>query len=344
MQLLYVRAGRILGSRSYYPRLQLDENEADLLEAFIAQYYLVGHGMRDMPRELVVNHALPGAKTLAETLTEAKGQKLTISHNVRANRAKWLSLAATAAEQNLGNRLASRANYSERYEQLQEALGLDELPQRLECFDISHSHGEATVASCVVFDGNGPLKSDYRQFNIEGITGGDDYAAMAQALERRYKRVSAGEVPVPDILLIDGGKGQLQAVKAILSEMALPDMLIMGVAKGAERRAGMEVLIRGDTGEELRLPANSPALHLIQHIRDESHRFAIAGHRAKRQKASKKSVLESIEGVGTKKRQALLAHLGGIQEVNKANITELEKVPGISKILAKNIYDALHNK
>lgn len=344
VQLLYVRAGRILGSRSYYPRLQLDENEADVLEAFIAQYYLVGHGTRDMPRELIVNHALPNTATLAQVLSDAKGQKLGISHSVRANRAKWLSLAETAAEQNLGNRLAVRANYSERYEVLQEALGLEELPQRLECFDISHSHGEATVASCVVFDGNGPLKSDYRQFNIEGITGGDDYAAMAQALERRYKRVSAGEVPVPDILLIDGGKGQLQAVKTILAEMALPDMLILGVAKGAERKAGLEVLIRGDTGTELRLPANSPALHLIQHIRDESHRFAITAHKQRRDKKRRQSVLDSIPGIGAQRRKALLRQFGGLQGIVAASVEDLRRVPGISEKIAQDIYESVRSE
>ncbi|HCS28665.1 MAG TPA: excinuclease ABC subunit C [Spongiibacteraceae bacterium] len=344
VQLLYVRAGRILGSRSYYPRMHLDENAADVLEAFIAQYYLVGHGTRDMPRELIVNHPLPNTTTLAQVLSDAKGQKLGISHSVRANRAKWLSLAETAAEQNLGNRLAVRANYSERYEVLQEALGLEELPQRLECFDISHSHGEATVASCVVFDGNGPLKSDYRQFNIEGITGGDDYAAMAQALERRYKRVSAGEVPVPDILLIDGGKGQLQAVKTILAEMALPDMLILGVAKGAERKAGLEVLIRGDTGAELRLPANSPALHLIQHIRDESHRFAITAHKQRRDKKRRQSVLDSIPGIGAQRRKALLRQFGGLQGIVAASVEDLRRVPGISEKIARDIYESVRSE
>lgn len=343
VQLLYVRAGRILGSRSYYPRLQLDESEADVLEAFIAQYYLTGHGTRDMPRELVVNRSLPGGEGLAEALSEAKGQKLSISHRVRAARAKWLSLAETAAQQNLGNRLAVRANFQERYEALQDALGLEELPQRLECFDISHSHGESTVASCVVFDGNGPLKSDYRQFNIEGITPGDDYAAMAQALERRYKRVSAGEVPVPDILLIDGGKGQLQAVKTILSEMALPDLLILGVAKGSDRRAGLEVLIRGDTGQELRLPSTSPALHLIQHIRDESHRFAITAHKQRRDKKRRQSVLDGIPGVGAKRRKALLRQFGGLQGIVAASVEDLRRVPGISDKIARDIYEGVRN-
>ncbi|MFT5576541.1 MAG: excinuclease ABC subunit C [Bermanella sp.] len=344
VQLLYVRAGRILGSRSYYPRLQLDETEHDVLEAFIAQYYLVGNGTRDLPREIIVNRELAGAATLTQALTEAKGQKLSISHKVRANRAKWLSLAATAAEQNLSNRLAERANYSERYEVLQEALGLEELPQRMECFDISHTQGEATVASCVVFDGHGPMKSDYRQFNIEGITGGDDYAAMAQALQRRYKRVATGEVPVPDILFIDGGKGQLQAVKTILAEMTLPDMLIVGVAKGADRRAGLEVLIRGDTGAELRLPANSPALHLIQHIRDESHRFAITAHKQKRDKKRKQSVLDSIPGIGGQRRKALLRQFGGLQGIVAASVEDLQRVPGISEKIAQDIYESVRSE
>lgn len=342
VQLLYVRSGRILGSRSYYPKLQLEESEGEVLEAFIAQYYLAGN--RDMPRELVVNRPLPDADSLAGALSEATGQKLSISLNVRAARAKWLSLAETAAEQNLGTRLATQANTRERYEALQQALALDELPQRLECFDISHSHGEATVASCVVFDGNGPLKSDYRQFNIEGITGGDDYAAMAQALSRRYKRVAAGEYPVPDILLIDGGKGQLAAAKEVLAELSLPEMLLLGVAKGSDRKAGLEVLIRGDNGEELRLPGNSPALHLIQHIRDESHRFAITAHKNRRDKKRRQSTLDSIPGVGAKRRKELLRQFGGLQGIQAASIEDLRRVPGISAKLAQTIYENLRSE
>ncbi|WP_372798001.1 excinuclease ABC subunit UvrC [Litorivivens sp.] len=342
VQLLYVRAGRILGSRSYYPKLQLEETEGEVLEAFIAQYYLASN--RDMPRELVVNRPLPDAALLASALTEAKGQKLNISLNVRAARAKWLSLAETAAEQNLGTRLATQANTTARYEALQAALSLEEMPQRLECFDISHSQGESTVASCVVFDGSGPLKSDYRQFNIDGITAGDDYAAMAQALTRRYKRVAAGEFPVPDILLIDGGKGQLGAAKNVLEEMNLPDMLLLGVAKGSDRKAGLEVLIRGDTGEELRLPGNSPALHLIQHIRDESHRFAITAHKNRRDKKRRQSTLDSIPGVGAKRRKELLRQFGGLQGIRSASIEDLQRVPGISAKIAQTIYDSLRSE
>ncbi|WP_372748944.1 excinuclease ABC subunit UvrC [Litorivivens sp.] len=342
VQLLYVRAGRILGSRSYYPKLQLEETEGEVLEAFIAQYYLASN--RDMPRELVVNRPLPDAALLASALTEAKGQKLNISLNVRAARAKWLSLAETAAEQNLGTRLATQANTTARYEALQAALSLEEMPQRLECFDISHSQGESTVASCVVFDGSGPLKSDYRQFNIDGITAGDDYAAMAQALTRRYKRVAAGEFPVPDILLIDGGKGQLGAAKKVLEEMNLPDMLLLGVAKGSDRKAGLEVLIRGDTGEELRLPGNSPALHLIQHIRDESHRFAITAHKNRRDKKRRQSTLDSIPGVGAKRRKELLRQFGGLQGIRSASIEDLQRVPGISAKIAQTIYDSLRSE
>ncbi|MBB3046311.1 excinuclease ABC subunit C [Litorivivens lipolytica] len=342
VQLLYVRAGRILGSRSYYPKLHLEESEAEVLEAFIAQYYL--NGIRDLPGELIVNRELPEPDTLVAALREARGQKLVISHRVRAGRAKWLSLAETAAEQNLGNRLATQANFQERYEALQEALELDELPQRLECFDISHSGGELTVASCVVFDGNGPLKSDYRQFNIEGITGGDDYAAMAQALQRRYKRVAAGEYPVPDILLIDGGKGQLNAAKETLAELSLPEFLVVGVAKGVERRAGMEVLIRGDNGKELRLPPNSPALHLIQHVRDESHRFAITAHKNRRDKKRRQSTLDSIPGVGAQRRKALLRQFGGLQGIVAASVEDLSRVPGISRKLAQDIYESLRSE
>ncbi|MGB1905923.1 MAG: excinuclease ABC subunit UvrC, partial [Spongiibacter sp.] len=305
IQLLYVRGGRVLGSRSYFPKSALEEGVERHIEAFIAQHYLAGSGVVDMPRELLCNVELPDASLLASSLSEHCERKVVISTRVRANRAKWLQLAVTAAEQNLRNKLAASASMAGRFQALQEALDLDSLPERLECFDISHSSGEATVASCVVFDSNGPLKSDYRLMNIEGVVGGDDYAAMRQALTRRYKRISSGEIPRPDLLLIDGGKGQLRQAQEVMAELGVVDLMMLGVAKGSDRRAGLEVLIRGDNGREITLPDNSPALHLIQHIRDESHRFAVTGHKARRDKARRTSGLESIPGVGAKRRRDL---------------------------------------
>ena len=225
----------------------------------------------------------------------------------------------------------------------QDLLSLPELPERMECFDISHSSGEATVASCVVFDQNGPRKSDYRKFNIEGITAGDDYAAMQQALERRYRRLQSGEGVLPDILFIDGGKGQVAQAMSVLSELQVEGVEVIGVAKGLTRKAGFETLLSGSTGNERQLPGDHPALHLIQQIRDEAHRFAITGHRARRDKARQRSALEDIPGVGAKRRRELLRHFGSAQRVQNANVEELKKISGISATMAQTIYDHLHN-
>ncbi|CAA0088445.1 UvrABC system protein C [Zhongshania aliphaticivorans] len=343
VQLLCVRGGRVLGSRSYFPKSQLEESLVSQIEAFVAQHYLIGTGAVDMPREIITNIPLDEASLLAAGLSEQAGRQVSISHNVRSHRAKWLSLAITAAEQNLANRLASSASSLKRFKALQDALGLENKPERMECFDISHSSGEATVASCVVFDGNGPLKSDYRKMNIDGIAAGDDYAAMHQALSRRYKRVKAGDIVMPDILFIDGGKGQLTQAKQVMDELGIDGLLMVGVAKGSDRRAGLEVLIRGDTGQEISLPDNSPALHLVQHIRDESHRFAITGHKARRDKARRQSTLESIPGVGAKRRRELLRHFGGLQGVRQASVEDLRRVSGISEKIAQQIHEGLRS-
>ncbi|AMO68246.1 excinuclease ABC subunit UvrC [Zhongshania aliphaticivorans] len=343
IQLVCVRGGRVLGSRSYFPKSQLEEPLAMQIEAFVAQHYLIGSGASDIPREIISNIMLDDSDLLAASLTEQAGRQVSLSHKVRSNRAKWQNLALTAAEQNLKNRLASSASSLKRFKALQAVLGLEKLPERLECFDISHSSGEATVASCVVFDGNGPLKSDYRKMNIDGIAPGDDYAAMYQALSRRYTRVKAGEVLVPDILFIDGGKGQLTQAKAVMAELGIDNLLMVGVAKGSDRRAGLEILIRGDDGREISLPDNSPALHLVQHIRDESHRFAITGHKARRDKTRRQSTLEGIPGVGAKRRRELLRYFGGLQGVKQAGVEDLQRVPGISEKIALQIYEDLRS-
>ncbi|WP_067864773.1 excinuclease ABC subunit UvrC [Neptuniibacter marinus] len=340
IHMLFVRGGRIIGSKSYHPKVAIEESESDILSSFIAQWYL--SGVRDIPAYVIASHEVTDKSCIEDALAKAKNKKVTLAHQVRGERAGWQKLAYTNAEQQLNSFLANKKNIYNRYLELQELLGLEEVPQRLECFDISHSSGEATVASCVVFDRNGPLKSDYRHFNIEGITGGDDYAAMHQALHRRYTRLKKGEGKLPDVLIIDGGKGQVTQAMEVLDDLSISDVLVIGIAKGPTRKAGFEVLISGDTGEETILESDSAALHLMQHIRDEAHRFAITGHRARRGKARKKSVLEDIPGVGPKRRRELLRHFGGIQEVERASIEEIAKVSTISQTIAEEIYSALH--
>lgn len=337
---LFVRGGRVIGSKVYHPKVSIEDTPAEVLSSFIAQFYL--SGPREIPSAVIVAAELPDQSCLQEALEQRRGRKVSILSRVRGDRAGWQRLAQTNAEQQLGSHLASKQNTYNRYLALQDALGLDTVPQRLECFDISHSSGEATVASCVVFDREGPKKSDYRRFNIEGITGGDDYAAMHQALSRRYTRVRKGEGALPDLLIIDGGKGQVGQAMAVMEELQISEVLVVGIAKGPTRKAGFEVLVRGDTGDETVLASDSPALHLLQHIRDESHRFAITGHRARRGKARQKSTLEGIAGVGPKRRRELLKHFGGVKEVERASVEEIAKVSTISRTLAQEIYAALH--
>ncbi|MBN8886290.1 MAG: excinuclease ABC subunit UvrC [Rudaea sp.] len=364
VSVMYFRNGVNLGSRDFFPKLPHDADIADVLTSFIAQYYVD----KPVPRELIVEHALPDAQLLAHAFTEQAGHEVEIKHSVRAERARFLELAAKNAEAALATRLASNETQRERFESLRELLGLDEMPQRLECFDISHTMGEATVASCVVYGPEGPVKAQYRRYNITGIEPGDDYAAMRQALERRFRRAAevvaesaasgspasaadpangskpAGEpANLPDILLIDGGKGQVKQALDVLADLAIAGVLIVGVAKGVERRAGHETLILGASGKTLWPGPESPALHLIQAVRDEAHRFAITGHRKQRQKARDTSRLEDIAGVGAKRRSALLKHFGGLPGVVNAGIEEIAQVKGMSRDLAEKIYALFHS-
>ncbi|MDV2079381.1 excinuclease ABC subunit UvrC [Marinobacter xestospongiae] len=341
---IIVRGGRVLGTKDYFPRFSLEQSEGELLSAFLGQFYFGGDVKRDMPRDVLVDADVDGRELLAQALSEAAGREVRIRGNVRGERRRWLELATTNARQTLLSHLASKETVYRRLLALRELLELTETPARMECFDISHSHGENTVASCVVFDENGPLKSDYRLYNIEDITAGDDYAAMRQVLTRRYRRVAAGEGKRPDLVFIDGGKGQLNIAREVFEELEISDIPLIGVAKGVTRRAGMEQLIDAMTGDVFRVPADSPALHLIQHIRDESHRFAITGHRARRDKKRRQSTLEGIDGVGAKRRRELIRYFGGIQEIRKASVDEIAKVKGISKALAESIYAALHDE
>jgi len=344
VQVLFIRGGRILGSRTYYPKVNMLNSLSELLGAFIPQFYLSGSAQHQIPKEIILNAEFEDQDVLSSTLEQVANRKVQLTNKVRGDRARWLQLAVNNAEQNLQGRHASNLDYAGRLKTLKDALVLDELPTRMECFDISHSSGESTVASCVVFDDNGPLKADYRRFNISGITAGDDYAAMQQALKRRYTRLKAGEGKLPDILFIDGGKGQLRMAEDALAELEVSGVLLIGVAKGVTRKAGLESLFMAGRSDEIVLSPDSPALLLIQHIRDEAHRFAITSHRQARGKTRRTSPLESIPGVGPKRRRELLTFFGGIQEIERASAEEIAKVPGISKTMAEEIYASLRNE
>jgi excinuclease ABC subunit C len=342
VHVIMVRQGRVLGSRNHFPRVPIEQTPGEVLAAFLPQYYL-GGAERELPGEIIVNAVHDDLPIIADALAQARGFSVNFSHKVRGTRSRWQSMAAANAEQALASMLSNRQNIQARFEALQEVLELEEMPMRLECYDISHTSGESTVASCVVFGPEGPLKSDYRRYNIEGITEGDDYAAMHQVLMRRFTRLKEGEGKMPDILLVDGGKGQMKMAREVLQELAIHDLTLLGVAKGVTRKAGMETLYLNDSHNELVLPGHSAALHLIQHIRDEAHRFAITGHRQRRGKTRNTSTLEGIPGVGPTRRRALLKHFGGLQELARASAAEIGKAPGISKKLAEQIYTALHS-
>ena len=344
IHVMFIRDGRILGSKSYLQEDKLDGSEQEFLLAFMAQFYLAS-GVREIPNEIIVNQQISDEErqVLAEALSDKVERKIKLLSKVISQRQKWLQIAISASEQNLLQHLGTKASLLKRFQTLQDILSLDEMPKRLECFDISHSSGELTVASCVVFNQQGALKSDYRRFNIDGITGGDDYAAMEQALTRRYVRLQKGEGAHPDILIIDGGKGQLSTAKAVLDELGVHQVMLLGIAKGTTRKAGFETLVFTD-GRELTLNGDSPALHLLQEIRDEAHRFAITGHKQRRDKKRKTSSLEGIPGVGAKRRKELLRHFGGLRVIEQATVADLLKVPGISKKIAEDIYSALRNE
>ena len=345
VHVIYVRNGRIIGSKGFSPRLRLDSEPGELLSAFIAQVYLADDKVANIPSELLVSESLPDSPQLQSALSFVADKKIRLGDRVRGHRAKWLELARTNAQETLQSRLASKQSMLNRFTSLKANLSLEFTPERIECFDISHTGGEGTVGSCVVFDQNGPIKSDYRRFNVTDITPGDDYAAMVQVLDRRFTRLSKGEGKIPGVLLIDGGKGQLTQAKEILEKHQLPEIVLMGIAKGISRRAGQETLfLSTESGyREIAMKTESPGLHLLQQIRDEAHRFAITGHRQRRSKARQVSNLEGIPGLGPKRRRELLTHFGGHQAIMKASEEAIGKVVGISKKLAEIIYAELHN-
>jgi len=335
--LLFVRAGESLGSTTFFPTAAFAERE-EILSGFLTQYYLE----REAPAEIIVEQSLEERELLESTFSERSGHKVRIASGVRGIRARWLRIAQTNAAESLKMRALARSNLDESFEDLRTVLGLEQAPRRIECFDISHTGGTDTVASCVVFGPDGAMKADYRRFNIGGIEPGDDYAAMHQALLRRYRRVKEGEIAAPDLLLIDGGKGQLAQAEQVLNELDVHGILLAGVAKGADRRPGQERLFLLQRELPIILDGNSRALHLIQRVRDEAHRFAISGHRRKRAKRHNQSILETIPGLGPVKRRELLKQFGGMQGILRAGTQDLSGIRGVGPELAQLIYEHLH--
>lgn len=340
VQVFFIRNGQHLGNKVFFPKITDEHDPAAIVQAFIPQYYLD----KQAPHELIVSHQPEEAELLMEVLAAQAKHAVAIAHNVRGERLKWLQMACTNAENSLLSKLSDKQGLYARFLSLQEELGCKELPKRLECFDISHTQGDQTVASCVVFDREGPVKSAYRRFNIEGITGGDDYAAIHQAVFRRFKRLKQGEHTAPDILLIDGGKGQVHEAQKALAELDINNVMIVGVSKGPDRKPGMEKLILVDQDQPIDIKPGASGLLLIQHIRDEAHRFAITGHRQRRGKAKKQSAMEAIPGLGPKRRQILLKQFGGLQGISQAGVDALCSVDGISRQLAQRIYELFHHQ
>ncbi len=342
IHILMIRQGKVLGSRSHFPKIPQNTTAQEVFDSFLSQYYLSHNEARTVPTRIILNKDLAvDVAAIQEALSQVAGRKVTFHANPTGARSRYLKLANTNALTAITTQINHKMTINQRFKALREVLGKETI-QRMECFDISHTMGESTIASCVVFNTEGPVKQEYRRYNISGITGGDDYAAMGQALERRYSKQLDVE-KIPDVIFIDGGKGQLNRAHEIIEQYwgdwpKRPEMI--GIAKGVTRKPGLETLITV-SGEEFNLPSDAPALHLIQHIRDESHNHAIAGHRAKRGKTRKTSALEGIEGVGPKRRQALLKYMGGLQELKRATVEEIAKVPGISHSLAEIIYQAL---
>ncbi|HDL6647522.1 TPA: excinuclease ABC subunit UvrC [Yersinia enterocolitica] len=343
VHVLFIRQGKVLGSRSYFPKVPAGTELSEVVQTFVGQFYLQGSQVRTLPGEILLDFTLAEKDLLASSLSELAGRKIQIQSRPRGDRARYLKLARTNASTALVTRLSQQSTIHQRMKELAKILNLDEI-NRMECFDISHTMGEQTVASCVVFDANGPVRSEYRRYNISGITPGDDYAAMYQVLKRRYGK-ALDDKKIPDVIFIDGGKGQLSQAFDVFASLNVPwdkqKPLLVGVAKGSDRKAGLETLFLAAEGEGFSLPPDSPALHLIQHIRDDSHNHAITGHRQRRSKVKNTSALELIEGVGPKRRQILLKYMGGLQPLLNASVEEIAKVPSISQALAEKIYNAL---
>jgi excinuclease ABC subunit C len=334
---VFVRGGRNLGSVNFFPKGGLGGDQ-EALAGFLTQYYL----SREAPDEVIVDRPVEDADVLEAALAERAGRTVPIRSGVRGTRARWLEMARTNAELGLRMKASSRANVREQLEALRDVLPLEGVPQRIECFDVSHTMGESAIASCVVMGPEGPLKADYRRFNLKGLTPGDDYAGMRQAVSRHFARLRQGERPMPDLLLIDGGEGQLRAALDALAELGIEGLVTVGVAKGTDRRVGQERLFLAGRDTPLILGADSAALRLIQRVRDEAHRFAIAGHRKARSRTRLESFLEEIPGLGPAKRRELLKSFGGLQGVKQASVEDLAKVRGIGRPLAELIFEKMN--
>jgi excinuclease ABC subunit C len=337
ISLMFIRGGQLLGTSTFHPRAPISE-APEVLSAFLGQHYLE----RDPPPRILLSHAIEDGEAIAASLTSRAGRRVRISRANRGLPRRWVQLAMQNAENELRMRGASRASLAEQFTELGEFLGLDGQPQRIECFDVSHTQGEATIASCVVFGMSGPLKAEYRRYNIAGVERGDDYGAMRQALTRRYRRRQQEQAELPGLLLLDGGAAQLAEAARMLAELSLSIPAVAAVAKGADRRAGQErIFLLGRKSPSI-LPPDSKALHLIQRVRDEAHRFAISGHRRSRARSRQTSMLEAVAGLGPARRRALLNQFGGLQGVLRAGIEDLARAPGIGPALAQAIFEHLH--
>ena len=340
LSVMFFRAGRLLGNRNHFPRVSGGADEEEVMRAFLMQYYAT----QKPPKEILISHSVSDAKVIQGILSDRTSYRILIKHHVRGDRARWVRMAVTNAKNGAVVQRRSSTTFTQQLEALGSKLGLSLAPSRLECFDVSHTGGTSTVASCVVFGPEGPIKSDYRRFNISGVVPGDDYGALRQALERRYRRIKSGEMVIPDILFIDGGRGQLSSAVTVLDELQIASVCLVGIAKGPERRPGHERLYLVGQQAPTYLAQNSSALHLIQQIRDEAHRFAVGGHRMRRGKNQIMSALEEIPGLGPKRRRVLLQQFGGLQAVRRAGVDDLSRVKGISPRLAENIYEYFHSE
>lgn len=339
VQVFFIRNGQHLGNRTFFPKMPNGKSQSEVLSAFMLQFYLD----KELPASIIVSEALIDQALIQEALNNKAGHSVPLVTKPRGERSRWLKMAKTNVLNALTQKLLSNETVRDRLKKLSQVLVLGKTITRMECFDISHTQGDHTVASCVVFNQEGALKEDYRRFNIKGVTGGDDYAALAQAISRRYVRIKSQEIVAPELLIIDGGKGQVNAVMAALDDIEYENICVIGISKGSDRKVGMEKIYKASDGETLIISADDPALLIVQQIRDEAHRFAITGHRQQRGKAKKKSVLEQVKGLGPKRRQRLLKQFGGLKEIQTAGVDDICTVKGISQELGQRIYDTFHD-
>jgi excinuclease ABC subunit C len=342
VQIFFIRNGRVMGNKAVFPKNTSGASISEIVNAFITQFYLVDGADREIPKDIIVSERLEDGAVIGEALSGHFDKVIRVRHQVRGDRANWIKVAQENATLSLDLRIAKTTDQSKRMEALTEVLNFSGKIKRIECFDISHLGGESTVASCICFDREGPIKDQYRKFNIQDAAPGDDYASMYEALSRRYGRLKKEGNTMPDLLVIDGGKGQVTQASKVLAELEIQGITVIGIAKGPSRKPGLETLVMNGMQSTRMLESDSPALHLLQHVRDEAHRFAIEAHRLARSKTRRKSTLETIPGIGAKRRHILIQYFGGSQGIKKAGISDLMRVPGISKDLARKIFDSMN--